>query len=87
MSKLIKAKQRILAKPRDYTYSEARVLLGQLGYKEFNAGKTSGSRVFFYRETDGHKILLHKPHPGDVMSPGAIDDLCERLKNQGDLEL
>ena len=52
MSKLEKAKQRLRAKPKDYTYSEARYLLGQLGFSEFSKGKTSGSRVKFYRSSD-----------------------------------
>ena len=47
MSKLDKAKARILSKPKDYTYTEAIYLLGKLGFEEFNKGKTSGSRVRF----------------------------------------
>ena len=43
MSKLEKAKARILSKPKDYTYTEAKFLLGQIGFEEFNKGKTSGS--------------------------------------------
>lgn len=50
MSKLEKAKERIMLKPKDYTYTEAKYLLGKLGFQEFNKGKTSGSRVRFYRE-------------------------------------
>ena len=43
MSKLEKAKERIRSKPKDYTYNEAKYLLSQLGFKEYNKGKTSGS--------------------------------------------
>ena len=85
MSKLSKAKERILSKPRDYTYTEARYLLGRLGFREFNKGKTSGSRVRFYRECDKRVILLHKPHPEDTMDPGAVKGLVEALKELGDL--
>ncbi len=85
MSRLEKAKQRILSRPRDYTYSEAKALLGQLGFVEFNAGKTSGSRVRFFRADDKRVILLHKPHPKDVMSPGAVDSLYEYLINIGEI--
>lgn len=63
MSKLDKAKARILSKPKDYTYTEAIYLLGKLGFEEFNKEKTSGSRVRFYRKSDKKIILLHKPHP------------------------
>ena len=85
MSKLEKAKLRISAKPKDYTYSEASALLRQLGFEEFTKGKTSGSRVKFYRKSDNAIILLHKPHPGDVMTPGAVSDLAERLVRMGEL--
>ena len=47
MSKLDKAKERLKSIPTDYTYSEARYLLGKLGFEESNKGKTSGSRVKF----------------------------------------
>lgn len=85
MSKLDKAKQRILLKPKDYTYTEARYLLSQIGFVEYQKGKTSGSRVKFYRETDGRMILLHKPHPSDVMKVGAVKQLVDYLVQIGEL--
>ena len=85
MSKLEKSKERLRAKPKDYTYSEARNLLTQLGFVEYNKGKTSGSRVKFYRESDKKIILLHKPHPGDIMKLGAVKELLEFLINLGEL--
>ena len=72
MSKIDKAKERLSLHPKDYTYSEAKYLLSQLGFEEFNKGKTSGSRIKFYRELDNKMILLHKPHPGNIMSSGAV---------------
>ena len=84
ISKNEKAKQRLLAMPRDYTYAEARALLGQLGFQEDNKGKTSGSRVKFYRATDKKAIMLHKPHPGDIVSIGNVKDLVEFLKGLGE---
>ena len=68
MSKFEKARERILLIPKDYTYSEARYLLSQMGFSEYNKGKTSGSRVKFYREKDNRIILLHKPHPTQELS-------------------
>lgn len=86
MSKYEKAKERILSKPKDYTYSEAKYLLSQMGFVEFNKGKTSGSRVKFYRELDKTVILLHKPHPGDIMKPGSVKQLVEYLEKIGELQ-
>lgn len=85
MSKFEKAKERILKKPSDYTYTEARYLLGKLGFEEHNKGKTSGSRVGFFREKDQRIILLHKPHPGDEMDKGAVKDLVDLLVDLGEL--
>ena len=85
MSRLEKAKERLRTKPKDNTYSEAKHLLGQLGFEEFQKGKTSGSRVKFYRKSDGIIIQLHKPHPGDVMRPGAIRDLDNFLLELGEI--
>ena len=85
MTVLDKAKKRLVSVPRDYTFSEARQLLTHLGFVEYQKGKTSGSRVMFYRSADNVKILLHKPHPGDVMSIANTRDLCEKLIELGEL--
>lgn len=85
MSKLDKARKKLALRPKDYTYTEARYLLLQLGFEEFNKGKTSGSRVKFYRKRDQRIILLHKPHPGDEMSAGAVRDLAARLEEMREL--
>jgi len=85
MSKFEKAKKRILARPVDYTYTEAKYLLGKMGFEEYNKGKTSGSRVRFFREYDNKVILLHKPHPEDEMDRGAVAELVDYLKEIGEL--
>ena len=85
MSNLEKAKERLRALPKDYTYSEARKLLTRLGFNERNQGKTSGSRVGFYRASDDAVILLRKPHPSNEMSAGAVKALAQFLTDKGDL--
>lgn len=55
------------------------------GFKEFNKGKTSGSRVKLYRESDKKIVLLHKPHPGDEMNKYAVKELYLFLKGLGEL--
>lgn len=85
MSNLEKAKARLRNRPKDYTYNEARQLLSRLGFDERTQGKTSGSRVGFYRERDDSVVLLHKPHPGNQMSAGAIKALADFLEGKGDL--
>lgn len=85
MSKSEKAIQRLKSKPKDYTYSEARQLLVQPGFVESTKGKTSGSRMKFFRASDQTIILLHKPHPGDIMPLAATRDLLATLENKGDI--
>nr|DAO82597.1 MAG TPA: hypothetical protein [Caudoviricetes sp.] len=78
---LEKAIERLKSLPRDYTYTEAKSLLQQLGYEEYNKGKTSGSRVIFIKGT--HKIDLHKPHPGNEMKLYSVRDLKNNLEMVG----
>lgn len=85
MSNLEKAKERLRTLPKDYTYNEARGLLTRLGFEERNQGKTSGSRVGFYRAIDDAVVLLHKPHPKNEMSAGAVKALAQFLSERGDL--
>ena len=85
MSKFEKAKNRLLLKPFDYTFSELRYLLGKMGFVEYQKGKTSGSRVKFYREEDKKIIMVHKPHPEDTMDKGAIQGIINYLKEIDEL--
>ena len=85
MSQSEKARERLRQNPKDYTFTEARALLTSLGFKESSKGRTSGSRVRFYREADGRIINLHKPHPQDTMKPGAVKQLVLFLREIGEL--
>ena len=85
MSTFEKEKQKLLSVPKDYTYPEAVSLLKHLGFTEFTKGKTSGSRMKFFRESDKRIILLHKPHPGNIMAPGAVFELKKNLISMGEL--
>lgn len=85
MSSLEKAKMELLKCSKNYTYDEAKSLLKKLGYEERTKGKTSGSRVLFYRESDKRIIMLHRPHPEKTMDTGAVKDLINWLKEYGDI--
>ena len=85
MSQLEKAKNRIKICPKDYTYDEARALLLKIGFEESNKGKTSGSRVRFFRRTDERVINLHKPHPQSTMREYAVKELKDFLESTGDI--
>lgn len=83
MSKKDKLLQRLKTKPLDFTYDELKTLLNYLGFAESNKGKTSGSAVKFYNAKFNRDILLHKPHPINILKPYQIRQVIEILKRLG----
>ena len=82
MSRRGKLLKRLMSKPKDFTYDEARTLLIQLGFKENNKGKTSGSRVVFKKDVNT-KIQLHKTHPEKILKKYQLESLLEDLNRYG----
>jgi len=83
MSRKEKLINRLLSKPKDFSYSELRSLLNYFSYTELKQGKTSGSWRAFYSENSKHVIRLHKPHPKEILKLYQIDMLIEELKKEG----
>jgi len=75
---------RLKSQPKDFTFEEAERLLTLFGYVKTNKGKTSGSRVMFI-DGQKRKILLHKPHPGNIMKEYIIKKLIKTLYINGNL--
>ena len=80
MSKVEKLINKLKHKPRDFTYEEAKKLLENLGFIEYNKGKTSGSRVAFINKEAHIKIELHKPHPNNILKLYVIKNLLDVLR-------
>lgn len=78
MSKKEKLIARLLSRPKDFSYDEARTLLCSLGFEERSKGRTSGSRIEFAKGKD--TILLHKPHPSGVLKPYQVKQIIDTLK-------
>lgn len=72
--------ERFLRLPNDFTFEELTRLLGNLGYEQCNKGKTSGSRLMFRKGNDA--ILIHKPHPGNVVKKYALKQVLEKIEGQ-----
>jgi len=85
MSKFDKLKERLLKKPKDFTYDELRTVLIGLGYTESNKGKTSGSRVAFIQQASKHILRIHKPHPQNIIKAYALEYIIDELKAQNKL--
>ena len=85
MSSKDKLIARFLTLPSDFTFDELERLLTILGYVKSNKGKTSGSRVVF-KDKEGHPIMLHKPHPGNIVKQYAMRQVLEELQSKGLLQ-
>lgn len=81
MGKLEKMIERLKSNPKDFTFEEMQTLLLALGFELSNKGKTSGSRVKFFK--DGVFIILHKPHPRKELLSYQIKQIIETLSEEG----
>ena len=82
MSKNEKLILRLLTVPKDFTWEELIKILGSFGYVELKKGKTGGSRRKFADEKK-NVIILHKPHPGNIVKEYAIRQVITQLKDKG----
>ena len=82
MSTKEKLRERFLKMPSDFTFDEMQQLLTGYGYELGNKGRTSGSRVIF-KKTDKRPIMLHKPHPGNIVKGYAMQQVYNELKEAG----
>lgn len=60
-------------------------LLGIFGYVRSNKGKTSGSRIV-YRNEGKRPIMIHKPHPGNILKGYAMKQVLDDLMEAGFLK-
>ncbi len=81
MGKLEKMIERLKSNPKDFTFEEMQALLLALGFELSNKGKTSGSRVKFFK--NGVFIILHKPHPRKELLSYQIKQIIEVLSEEG----
>ena len=86
MGQIEKLINRVLSVPKDLTYDELKRFLHHYGYKEDSKGATSGSRVAFIRQQDKASVILHKPHPTNIVQGYAIRQIIKHLQEIGDLE-
>ncbi len=82
MSKYDKVLLKLLNTSSTITYQEISYLLGKLGYRESQKGKTSGSRVAFINREEKHIIRLHKPHPGNELKTYVKREIILELKDK-----
>ena len=77
-----KLRERFMKMPSDFTFDEMQRLLEDYGYERSNKGRTSGSRLIF-KNGNKRPIMLHKPHPGNIMKEYAMKQVLEDLREAG----
>lgn len=82
MTRKEKLFDRLKSKPKDFTIDETTALLEFLGYRLSNKGKTSGSRICYLHKNHG-AILLHRPHPSNILKAYQVKQLIEKLEDEG----
>ncbi len=85
MSKYEKLFERFIKVPTDFTWDELKKILSSFGYSEISKGKTAGSRKKFV-DMEGNLILLHKPHPTNIVKKYALKQVIENLTEKGKIK-
>lgn len=83
MTRKDKLTERLLQRPRDFTWDELVRLLGSLGFEAVKGGKTGGSRQRFVHPASGAVISLHRPHPHKELRSYQLDQVIEALQEEG----
>lgn len=81
MSRKEKLLTRLKQKSKDFKWDDLKALLRALGYKQVKQGKTGGSRRRFVHTT-APPIILHKPHPDNVLKMYIINDILDILEQE-----
>ncbi len=80
MTTIEKLINRFKKKPKNFSYNELKKFLKPIGYIEKQG---TGSRVVFMNKETGHKIKLHKPHPGNILKRYQLDLIEKELMQKG----
>lgn len=81
MSKKDKLVDRLLKKPKDFTFDEMKSLLSCFGYSLKQGG--TGSGVKFIRGESNEVIHFHRPHPDGILKKYILEQVIEKLKRDG----
>lgn len=69
--------------PSTYRYAVFIKVMASYGFEMNSKGKTSGSRVRFYRLSDGRMFVMHESHPSDELTAGTIRNIVRFLQDVG----
>ena len=83
MTRTDKLIAQLLSCPSTYRYTDYLKVMASYGFEMDNKGKTSGSRIRFYRPSDGRMFVMHAPHPSDELTAGTIRNIVRFLQDVG----
>lgn len=69
--------------PSDLRWDEMVVVLQGLGFEQYKAGKTGGSRRRFVHGETKIIILCHEPHPSPNVDKGCVVQVVGHLRDHG----
>lgn len=81
MSKKDKLIEKLLKKPKDFTFDEMESLLSYFGYQIKQSG--TGSGVKFIKDGSNEVINFHRPHPSGILKRYVLDQVIEKLRKDG----
>jgi len=81
MTKRDKLIEKLLSKPKAFTWDELTRVLNGLGYKLVTAGKTGGSRARFVHPSYP-PVILHKPHPTKILKRYQLENIIDLLRQE-----
>jgi len=79
MSRKEKLILKLKSKPKDFEFREAETLMKLCGYTTSNAGRTSGSQIYFIK--NDKVFSMHKPHPRNELLPYQIIEILKELED------
>ena len=81
MSTKEKLLERFRRLPGDFTFDELIRLFNIFGFELDNKGRTSGSRVLFYKNEEC--FAMHRPHPGNIVRKAVLKEVYNYLYIKG----
>jgi len=79
MTKKDKLIKRVLSRPKDLTWEELTQFLSLHGFQVLNTGKTTGSGRKFVQDKTKKIIMLHKPHPKNIIKDYVFDIVFDAI--------
>lgn len=83
MGKKEKLEARLKSRPKNLKFDEIVTLFGYYGLTQSRSGKTSGSRVRFTNADGSIIIAFHRPHRPSTFKQYLIDQIIEKLAQEG----